>query len=70
MQRLVADRPANGTDAFGLFGDGAGAGLELDRAVAKIEKPRQLLAVIGVGRIRPVVATCRVGEDRPVLAAE
>ena len=48
----------------------AGAGLQLDRAVAESTKARQLPAVIGVGRALPVIAAGRIGEERPVLAAE
>ena len=70
QQGLIADRSAHRIDPLCFFGHGAGAGLELHRPVAELEKPRQLLAVIGVGRIRPVVSAGGIGEDRPVLAAE
>ena len=45
----VAQRGAHRADPRRLGRDAAGAGLELDRAIAEIEKPRQLLAVIGIG---------------------
>ena len=56
QQGLVADRPAHRADPLGLRRNGAGAGLEFDRAVAEIEKPRQLCAVIGIGCVRPIIA--------------
>jgi len=67
---FLADGSAYLADPLGFLGDGAGAGLELDRAVAEIDKPCEFLTVIRVGRLRAVVAAGRIGEDRSVLAAE
>ena len=39
QQRLVADHPPHRADPLGLLGDGAGPGLELDRAVAELHEP-------------------------------
>ena len=70
QQGLVADRPAHRADPLRFLSHSAAAGLELDRAVAEFDEPRQLFAVIGVGHIRPIITTGGIGEDRPVLAAE
>ena len=45
----VADRPAHRGDPRRLLRRRAGAAFELDRAVAELEKARQLLAVFRVG---------------------
>ena len=70
QQGLVPDCPADRADPFCFLSDGAGPGFELDRAVAELDEPGQLFAVIRVGPIRPIITAGSIGKDRPVLAAK
>ena len=68
--RRRADRRAHRTDPLDIGRDAAEPGLQLDRAVAVIDKLRHLLGIGRIRRPRPVIAAGRVGEERPVGAAE
>src|SRR5215471_14682141 len=61
-QQRLADGSAHGADPFRFCSSGAGAGLELDRAVAELEKSRQLSAIISIGCVRPIITAGRIGE--------